>query len=45
MANQMKGRSGGSGMYGLRALALMLGLFFLFNGLLKVPLPRGPFGF
>ena len=36
MANTIKGRTGGSGAYGLRALALMLGLFFLFNGLDKI---------
>lgn len=27
------------------AVGLSLGTFFLFSGLLKVPLPRGPFGF
>ena len=36
MANTIKGSAGGSGAYGLRALALMLGLFFLFNGLDKL---------
>lgn len=36
MANQMKGRAGGNGIYALRALAFMFGLFFLFNGLDKL---------
>jgi len=36
MANQVKGRSGGSGIYALRALAFMFGLFFFFNGFDKL---------
>ena len=36
MPNQIKGRSGGSGVYALRALAFMFGLFFFFNGFDKL---------
>lgn len=38
MATTMKGRSaaGGSGAYGLRVLGVMLGVFFIFNGLDKL---------
>ena len=36
MANQIKGWSGGSGVYALRALAFMFGLFFFFNGFDKL---------
>ena len=36
MANQIRGLSGSSAVYALRALAFMFGLFFFFNGLDKL---------